>query len=670
MPDASTLPETTAPDSNPRPRRPLRDWLARWRSGRRRARGPDAVDVLAAELEDLPWMAHREEAAGTGLWRMFRKLPGLVRHAFSLAWAASPATTIVVATLQLVSGCFNAFGLLATTSALQPLLTAGPTPQRVREALPALLLVGGAATVRVLMDTGVSAASARLSPRVGQVAEERLLAATVRTNLAAFDDPDFYNSLQRARDRGARTAEQLLDELVALVSSTIALIAVVGVLGVLHPLLLPLLVASVVPPSWAALRAARSRHASWARMISLHRRRWLLSHLLVRREEAPELRALTAQEFLLAEHERVTSLQTAEEIRLGQERARNHLIGQAAGGLGIGATYGALAWLLFRASMPLAAAGTAVLAIRAGRGALTQLIMAINRLYEEGLYLADYEEYMTDAASRARRVTGKSAPTGFERIEVRDVSFAYPGKDELALDGVSITIRRGEVIALVGENGSGKTTLAKLLAGLYDPQRGSITWDGVDLTTVDADSIASQVAVVLQEPSRWPMTARANIAIGRHEREDPDGELVVTAARHAGADEVVGGLAKGYDTLLSRMFKDGAELSGGQWQRLAVARGFYRDAALLICDEPTASLDAKAEHAVYDSIRQLASGRTIVLITHRLASTREVTRIYVLDRGRVVEQGTHAELMAAGGAYAELYRLQAAGYRDTDGHSQ
>jgi ATP-binding cassette subfamily B protein len=684
MPDAAPATPTHRPASDPdphpadqaqpdtdQPGRPEppepgggRRRALRRRRPRRRARVSDEVAAIIGEMDQPPWLAHEGEAAGAGLLRMLRKLPGLVRRAFALAWEASRGLVVTVAAFQIVSGCFNAFGLLATTSALQPLLTAGPTPQRVREALPALLLVGGAATAKVLLDTGVAATSARLSPRVGQVAEARLLRVTVRADLAAFDDPDFFNTLQRARDRGAQTAEQLLDELVALVSSVIGLVAVIGVLSVLHPLLLPLLVASVVPPSFAALRSARSRHASWARMIALYRRRWMLSHLLVRREEAPELRALTAQEYLLDEHDRVARIQTNEQVRLGREQARDNLVGQAVGGIGIGATYAVLGWLLYSGGMPLAVAGTAVLAIRAGRGALTQLIMAVNRLYEEGLYLADYEAYMLEATAKARRVTGTAAPAGFDRIDVRDVTFRYPDKDQPALDGVSLTIRRGEVIALVGENGSGKTTLAKLLAGLYDPQRGSITWDGVDLATVDADSIADQVAVVLQEPARWPMTARANIAIGRYDRDDPAGEALALAAREAGADAVVGELSKGYDTLLSRMFKDGAELSGGQWQRLAVARGFYRDAALLICDEPTASLDAKAEHAVYNSIRSLARGRTIVLITHRLASTREATRIYVLDRGRLVEEGTHAQLMAADGAYAELYRLQAAGYRD------
>jgi ABC-type multidrug transport system fused ATPase/permease subunit len=233
------------------------------------------------------------------------------------------------------------------------------------------------------------------------------------------------------------------------------------------------------------------------------------------------------------------------------------------------------------------------------------------------------------------------------------------------VDGVSLTVRRGEVLALVGENGSGKTTLAKLMAGLYTPQRGRIRWDGVDLAGIDQDSLCDRVAVVLQDPARWPLTARHNVTIGRPERADADdGVLLDAVAAAASADAVVAGLPYGWDTLLSKKFAHGQDLSVGQWQRIGVARALYRDAPLLICDEPTAALDARAEAAVYESLRRLAAGRTVVLITHRLASVRHADQIAVLHRGRLVELGDHDALMAAGGRYAELYTLQAAAYQD------
>jgi ATP-binding cassette subfamily B protein len=224
-----------------------------------------------------------------------------------------------------------------------------------------------------------------------------------------------------------------------------------------------------------------------------------------------------------------------------------------------------------------------------------------------------------------------------------------------------MTLRRGEVVALVGENGSGKSTLAALLAGLYRPQEGTIRWDGVDLSQQDPDTVRERVAVVMQEPTRWPLSARANITIGRHAR--PVAETDVHGAARAGdAHDFVMELARQYETLLSRHFTDGADLSGGQWQRLAVSRAFYRDAPLLICDEPTANLDARAEHDVYQRLRELAAGRTVVLITHRMASVREADRIYVFDHGAVAEEGDHDTLMAAGGIYAQLFTLQASAY--------
>ena len=255
-------------------------------------------------------------------------------------------------------------------------------------------------------------------------------------------------------------------------------------------------------------------------------------------------------------------------------------------------------------------------------------------------------------------------------IELDRVGFHYAGRrDAPALQDVSLRIRPGETIALVGENGSGKTTLAKLLAGLYRPTAGHIRWDGIDTRTMDPASLADRVTMVLQHPVRWPRSARHNVRIGRHARADADGSALTWAARESRAQEVVDGLRDGWDTMLTRHFRGGVDLSGGQWQRLAVARGLYRDAPLVIWDEPTAPLDAKAEQAVYELLRGLARGRTVVLITHRLASVRDADRIVFLEKGRIVEQGRHEELLAAEGRYAQLYRLQTRlhGLEDPDG---
>jgi ATP-binding cassette subfamily B protein/ATP-binding cassette subfamily C protein len=270
--------------------------------------------------------------------------------------------------------------------------------------------------------------------------------------------------------------------------------------------------------------------------------------------------------------------------------------------------------------------------------------------------------FCDDARSRIPPPGRVAAPAAFTRIVASGVTFSYPGADEPSLRAVSVEIGQGEVVALVGENGSGKTTLAKVLAGLYRPQAGTIRWDDVPIADVDGEPLRERIAVIAQDHGNWPLTVRDNITMGRL----LDEARLASAAAASGADTVIAGLGRGYDTLLARQFKDGAELSGGQWQRIAAARGFYRAAPLLIMDEPTAALDARAEYALFSSLRELARDRTVLVITHRLASVRHADRIYVLSGGQVAESGRHSDLMALGGQYAELYTLQASQYETSD----
>jgi ATP-binding cassette subfamily B protein len=272
--------------------------------------------------------------------------------------------------------------------------------------------------------------------------------------------------------------------------------------------------------------------------------------------------------------------------------------------------------------------------------------------------VADYRDFPLPQP----RLAGRRPPSPFERISARALTFTYPGSERPVLDGVDLDIARGEVVALVGENGSGKTTLAKLLCTLYRPTAGTIEWDGVDLAGCDPAAVRSQIAVVFQDFVRYPsLTAAENIGLGRPDRMEDDA-AIRRAARAAGIDDVLAGLPKGYDTVLSRPF-GGVDLSTGQWQRVALARAFLRDAPLVVLDEPTAALDPRAERDLFETVASLYRSRSALLISHRLSSVRFADRICVLAGGRVSETGTHEELLAAGGVYAELFDLQARAYR-------
>ncbi|MFI7107553.1 ABC transporter ATP-binding protein [Nonomuraea sp. NPDC050227] len=611
------------------------------------------------EITVSDWYAHNDKMAEVGFLTIARRLPSLVTQAMSMSWRAGPRDTVATIALNLLGGVFTAFGLLATTGVLSALFSEGPTPGRVLAALPSLVLVGVAAVLRTVVQAGAGWAQSRLTPQISRHTEERLYGLTSQVELVAYDDPEFHDSLERANMRGVSVAGAVVSSAINVVTAAVGIAAAAGVLGVLHPVLLPLLLLAVLPDAWATVRGARMRYSTMYSLIPARRRKWIIAELLADREPAAEVRSFTMRGFLLRMYDAVARAEQDVLLTLARRQTLAGLVGEALGGLGTALVYVALGVLLAVAAIPLAVAGTAVLAIRTGQSSLANLLYATNRLYEDGLYFTDFLQFCADAERRVPTARSAAVPEGFERIVADDVTFTYPGADQPALRGVTVEIKRGEVIAFVGENGSGKTTLAKILSGLYEPDTGTVSWDDVDLADVPPDDLRLRTAVIAQDHTRWPLTARYNITMGADKGEP----ALVAAASVAGADEVVAGLPLGYRTLLDRRFKDGCELSGGQWQRIAVARGFYRDADLLICDEPTAALDARAEHALFERIRDHSEGRTVLLITHRLASVRYADRIYVLDHGKVTEQGDHQTLMALNGLYADLYTLQAAAYR-------
>ncbi|MGW5680054.1 ABC transporter ATP-binding protein, partial [Streptomyces sp. NPDC003860] len=470
-----------------------------------------------------------------------------------------------------------------------------------------------------------------------------------------------------AASRAAKDAHLMVDALGLVAAAVLGLVAAAGVLTHLHPVLLPLLLLTVVPRGWAAVRAARAAHTADRHTLADRRLRHSLMFHTAGRDHALEVRANTMRDWLLTRFGTVARRLEQTAAHVGRTHARYQLVGDAAAGLATGGVYTALFWLAATGHIAPAAAGTAIIAVQTSGRLLTGLVQGANAGYKTGLYLDDWHRFLHDTHARTPQ-PGSTLPVPHDPtvIEARNITFHYPGNDTPTLTDVTVRVRRGEVLAIVGANGSGKSTLAKLLAGLYHPASGTVTWDGTDLSRTNPEEIWARLAMLPQDFGRWPVTARENITLGQGTQNPAK---IKAAARAAGADTVLATLPGGLDANLAPSWWGGRDLSGGQWQRIAGARAFYRDGPVLICDEPTSALDPLAEEAVYERIRTLSTGRTVILITHRLGSTRAADRIIVLDHGRLIEEGTHESLLQHDGTYATMWNTQAATYGEPMGRN-
>ncbi len=608
---------------------------------------------------DTGWSQHEDAFLQLGFRAMLRRLPALLGASFRLAWQADRQAARIVLGAELARGLAQAVSLFAVNSVLARLMTSAPIEERLRGAAPALITMACVLFAAALLRAASTYATGRLEPKVERVATEQYLERAAGVELSAIEDDAFHKLLDTAQ-YGASSARRMIAIATRAVNALISLIAAASVLTVLHPVLLPLLVTMTLPSAWSALTIARRRYRSFHAWVQHARAGHLISGLLTETAAAPEIRVHGVGPFLLRHFRSMSEAAEEEQARLARLAARTGLIAAAWTGLATAATYATLGGLLLGGAMALSVAGTAVIAIRTGAASLDTLVLEINSLHEDALFVGDLDRLCVAAERRAIPVGGAELPERPREIRFEDVTFRYPGSaGRQALSDVSLSLPTGKIVALVGENGSGKTTLVKLLAGLYAPDRGRILWDEVDAATADRARLAERIAMVAQDFKRWPFTARVNIAIGRACAPRSDERLRASVAE-AGAEDVVADLPRGLDTLLAKAFTGGHELSGGQWQRLGIARAAYRRADILIVDEPTAALDARAELEVFEKIRALAgTGQTVVLITHRLASVRHADLVHVLDAGRLVESGTPEELLATGGVYAELYGLQA-----------
>lgn len=594
--------------------------------------------------------------------KQLRRFPRLIARSVRLVWRAGRGLFVTSTTMQLINGLLLAAQVLLVGLVLDAILGV----QEASGSWNAVVLPVAGLALAMSLTTVAGAVQGQFQRLLGELvirsAWTDVLDVATSVPLIEYEEPDFYDRLQRVQGNAVSQPFTMTQGLIGIVGGLAGLTGLVASVLFLSPLVLPLLVVAGLPLYVGTRILSRMEFDFTIEQVPRIRLRDYLRRLQVDRDSAKEVRAFSLTDALRTRFDRVY-LEYIEMLKVHIRRRINiSLTTNLLSALTLALTLLLLVWLMAQGDLDLAAAGAAIVAVRMIAGQLNNLFGGVQGIFESSLYLDDLEDYLAmKPAALASATTGAPAPKGFNSLDAEDLTFLYPETERPALQGASLTVHAGEIVALVGENGSGKTTLAKILAGLYEPDSGDIRWDGVDVATYDRTSLRESVAVIFQDFIRYQLTAAENIGFGRAENAT-DLHKVADAARQAGADEFLSQLPDGYETILSRMFKGGRDLSVGQWQRVAIARAFFRDAPFIILDEPTASLDPRAEHALFEALRELLAGRTVLFISHRLSTVRSADRIYVLHQGEIIEHGTHDELMNLGGRYAELFSLQAAAY--------
>jgi ATP-binding cassette, subfamily B, bacterial len=536
----------------------------------------------------------------------------------------------------------------------------------------------GAAFQRITVLVGVAAAAALLAAicrsLAGLVAEgqaravsdhlhEVVHAKATDIDLEYYETARYHDALHRAQQEGAYRPTRIVNGLVQVAQNSIALLLMAGVLVAFHWGTALVLFAAAVPGVLMRLRQAHRTYESQRVQTQAERRGQYYHSMLTGSAHAKEVRLFGLGPVFRQRHRDLRDVIRRHRLQMATWRFRSDLVTQAAATL---AVFGSFAFILYRASLGALTVGDVVMyyqAFQRGQDFLKDILGGLAGLYEDHLFLASLYEFLDMERTVVEPTTPKPVPRPLRAGIVFDgVSFQYPGAPRKVLQDVTLPIRPGEHVALVGANGSGKTTLIKLLCRLYDPTGGAITVDGIDLRDFETAELRREIAVVFQDWAAYHVSARDNIWFG-DPRPDCDQARIHQAARDSGADDVIARLRKGYDTVLGKWFENGEELSMGEWQKIALARAFVRDTQIVVLDEPTSFLDVQAEHEVFNGFRQLAAGRSTILISHRLSTVRMADCIYVLEDGRIAESGRHDELVRRGQAYARLFETQAQSYR-------
>ena len=606
-----------------------------------------------------PWRARLQE---------MRTAYGNIPGAFQLVWGADKRSTIVMAALTLVSAFLPlsqawAGGLIlnSVTHSFQLKIT----PQAgLQAALPYLALEFGLLLISAIITQVRRLAEHVLNARLGHHINSAVIRKALSLDLQYFEDASFYDKLQNARREADFRALGIINGGFLVVQNVITLLSFAVALLAFNPLIALLLFIATIPSFIAQNKYSKIQFRLLTWRAPESRRMNYLEHVLTVDNSVKEVKLFGLGEPLLQRYNDMFWKIFEEDEQLARRRSWISLIWGMVASVSY---YGAYAWVIYAFVAGQIPIGTGLVfyltLFRSSQGTFQGLFDNVNRLFENGLFMDNLFSFLDLAPQMPVAEHPRPMPAKImQGLEFRHVWFRYPGRADWALSDLNLSIGAGEKIALVGQNGAGKTTLIKLMTRLYDPTEGQILLDGVDLREYDLDELRQRVGVIFQDFVKYQLSVKENIGFGQIDRLD-DSARVASSAERGGADTVVAELPEGMDTMLGRWFDKGHELSGGQWQKIALSRAFMRDGEVLVLDEPTSALDAEREYEIFQRFRDLTEGKIAVLISHRFSTVRMADRIAVIEDGQISELGSHAELLALGGTYARLFEMQAEGYR-------
>ncbi|MGC2322863.1 MAG: ABC transporter ATP-binding protein [Terriglobales bacterium] len=605
------------------------------------------------EQQESFWSAWDERVSA------LRNVPPVLK----IVWRSGP-TVVALGLLARVVVSLLPLALLAITKLIVDYIVhAVSTHQMVPQRF--WWLVGaefGLAVLLSVLGRVVDYLDAVLADKYSQHVSVQVMAHAAELDLLAYENPVFYDRLERARvqatDRLAmiQALGRLVQQVVTVLSLSIYIVS-------FSPWLMLLLVAGLIPAFVGESHFAFLGYAKNFRQTPVRRQLDYLRLLGGSKEAAKELKLFGLRNFLTERFARLYDGIYRENVDLFRRKLIAGVFLSAVGTVGYYSAYVFIIWRTLAGVLSIGAMTALTGAILQVSGNIQQLFSTLSGIADQALFLTDLLAFFEMQPTIRSKPNALPAPRPIRQgFEFRDVWFSYPGTSRMILQGLNFHLRPGERVALVGQNGRGKTTIVKLITRLYDPSEGQILLDGVDLREYDLEDLYREIGVIFQDFMRYEMTAVENIAVGRIE-EIGNRELLQRAAFKSLAHEIVAKLPGNYDQMLGRRFESGVDLSGGEWQKLALARAYLRDAQLLILDEPTASLDVRSEFEVFRRFAELTAGKTALFISHRFSTVRMADRIVVLDDGRITEQGSHDELAHLGGRYAEMFEMQAASYR-------